>query len=171
MSSNPARLVITAHDRQGESIVAEDRMVEISKMSAAGTNFHALWGTDTIPDLPTDGSVDPRIAPFPPVGGIRFVQLVVQPESEIDYSANDVQGVNVSDDSAPGRHVTASVDFCVVIEGEVILELPEGREVVLRHGDSVVQNGTLHGWRNKTDSPARLGVFLVGANHSGISGN
>ena len=68
---------------------------------------------------------------------------------------------------APGMHTTATIDFEVVLDGEVWLELDDGVEVHLKPGDCVVQNGTRHAWRNRGSVPARLAVFIVGAHHSG----
>jgi quercetin dioxygenase-like cupin family protein len=67
--------------------------------------------------------------------------------------------------AAPGMHTTATIDFEVVLEGEVWLELDDGKEVHLKAGDTVVQNGTRHAWRNHGTVPARLAVFLIGAHH------
>ena len=69
---------------------------------------------------------------------------------------------------APGMHTTATIDFEIVLEGEVWLELDDGAEVRLQPGDAVVQNGTRHAWRNKGDVPARLVAFLVGAHHAAV---
>ena len=66
---------------------------------------------------------------------------------------------------APGMHTTDTIDFEVVLDGEVSLELDDGVEVHLRPGDTVVQNGTRHAWRNHGDTTARLAVFLIGAHH------
>jgi quercetin dioxygenase-like cupin family protein len=68
----------------------------------------------------------------------------------------------------PGMHTTATVDFEVVLSGEVVLELDDGTEVVLRTGDTVVQNGTRHRWSNRSDAPATLAVFIVGAHHQRV---
>lgn len=65
-------------------------------------------------------------------------------------------------------HTTATLDFEVVLEGEVWLELDDGVEVHLRAGDTVVQNGTRHAWRNKGTVPARLAIFIVGAEHAKV---
>ena len=64
----------------------------------------------------------------------------------------------------PGMHTTDTIDFELVVSREVWLELDDGKEVHLRAGDTVVQNGTRHAWRNKGTEPCRLVVFLVGAN-------
>ena len=69
---------------------------------------------------------------------------------------------------APGMHTTATIDFEVVLDGEVWLELDDGEEVHLHAGDCVVQNGTRHAWRNHGSAPARLAVFLIGAHHTEV---
>jgi len=56
-----------------------------------------------------------------------------------------------------------------VLDGTVILELDDGAEVTLRPGDTVVQNGTRHRWRNPGDVPARLALFVVGAEHANVT--
>jgi quercetin dioxygenase-like cupin family protein len=66
----------------------------------------------------------------------------------------------------PGMHTTPTIDFEVVLSGEVILELDDGAEVTLRPGDTVVQNGTRHRWRNEGSDPAVLAVFICGAEHA-----
>jgi uncharacterized cupin superfamily protein len=65
-------------------------------------------------------------------------------------------------------HITASIDFVVVIEGEVWVELADGVEVHLGVGDCLVQNGTRHAWRNHTSKNARVGVMLIGTEHGSI---
>jgi len=62
-------------------------------------------------------------------------------------------------------HTTDTIDFEVVLSGEVVLELDDGVEKVLRVGDTVVQNGTRHRWSNRGSVPAVLAVILLGAHH------
>ena len=69
---------------------------------------------------------------------------------------------------APGMHTTDTIDFEVVLDGEVWLELDDGAEVHLQTGDTVVQNGTRHAWRNRGDVTARMAVFIVGAHHAHV---
>jgi len=66
----------------------------------------------------------------------------------------------------PGMHTTPTVDYDVVLEGELCLELTDG-EVVVRPGDIVIQHGTRHAWRNRTDRPTRLLAVLIGAEAGG----
>jgi uncharacterized cupin superfamily protein len=63
----------------------------------------------------------------------------------------------------PGMHTTDSVDFDVVVFGEVVLELDDGAEVVLKAGDCVVQNGTRHAWHNRSAEKCVIAFSLVGA--------
>jgi quercetin dioxygenase-like cupin family protein len=67
----------------------------------------------------------------------------------------------------PGMHTTDTIDFEVVLSGELILELDDGAETVLRPGDTVVQNGTRHRWGNRGTEPAVVALFMVGARRSG----
>lgn len=62
-------------------------------------------------------------------------------------------------------HVTDSVDYDVVLEGEIVLELDDGQTVELTKHD-VVQHGTRHPWRNTNDQPATMLFVLVGANRA-----
>jgi mannose-6-phosphate isomerase-like protein (cupin superfamily) len=63
----------------------------------------------------------------------------------------------------PGMHVTDTVDYAIVLEGEISLELDDGEQVHLKPQDIVIQNGTHHGWRNKTDKPVKIAFVLIGA--------
>jgi mannose-6-phosphate isomerase-like protein (cupin superfamily) len=63
----------------------------------------------------------------------------------------------------PGMHTTPTVDYDIVIDGEVWLELSDGREVKLSAGDVVVQHGARHAWRNKSDKPVTIAAILIGA--------
>ena len=72
------------------------------------------------------------------------------------------------DTSDPGMHTTDTIDFEVVLEGTVVLELDDGAQVTLHPGDTVVQNGTRHRWSNPGDTVARLAVFMCGAAHSAV---
>jgi quercetin dioxygenase-like cupin family protein len=67
---------------------------------------------------------------------------------------------------SPGMHTTDTVDFEVVLSGEIVLELDDGAEVVLKPGDTVVQNGTRHAWRNRGDVPAVIAAGLIGAHRA-----
>ena len=63
----------------------------------------------------------------------------------------------------PGMHTTDTIDYGIVMSGEVWLELDDGAEVHLRPGDCVVQNGTRHAWRNKGSETCIMAFVMVGA--------
>ncbi|MGA8051728.1 MAG: cupin domain-containing protein [Burkholderiales bacterium] len=71
----------------------------------------------------------------------------------------------------PGMHTSDSIDFGYVIPGSIWLELDDGTMKELRAGDTYVQNGTRHAWRNRSSGPCSILVVLVGARReqSGVS--
>ncbi len=66
----------------------------------------------------------------------------------------------------PGMHTTNTVDYGIVLEGEIRLELDDGKQVHLKPHDIVIQNGTRHAWRNKGDKPVKIAFIMVGARRS-----
>ncbi len=137
--------------------------------------FHRLWGGDTTSAFPDDGSLPDHHAYFPPVGGFRFGLFSLPPEgaaapADLDVSAAlaDMEQVmpgmmRYMDRTDPGMHTTDTIDFEIVLEGTVVLELDDGVKVTLQPGDTVVQNGTRHRWHNPGQTIARLAVFMCGA--------
>lgn len=172
------RRVVTGHDNEGKAIFASDEIVEPTTLSLLpGAEFFQLWGADEIPTFPDDGSRPPHATYFPPLGGYRFGIFTVQPDTEasmmpenfdIETAIAEVEeklpgmAEHLETDN-PGMHTTDTVDYEFVISGEVVLELDDGAEVTLKPGDTVVQNGTRHAWRNRTSEPAVLVVVLIGA--------
>ena len=63
----------------------------------------------------------------------------------------------------PGMHQTPTVDYVTVVKGMVVLELDDGKAVELHPGDTVVQQGSRHAWRNPAKEPATISVVLLGA--------
>ena len=68
----------------------------------------------------------------------------------------------------PGMHTTATIDYEFVVSGRCILELDDGATREVGPGDTVVQNGTRHAWRNPFDIPCLMVVVTVGAHHDGV---
>lgn len=176
------RRVVTGHDADGKAVVASDTQVDGFRPSLTpGSEFHRLWGGDEPPSFPDHGAEPAQGQYFPPFGGFRFGFFAIPPHNrepggppppddleaamaEFEAAMPGLAGHMEPD--APGMHTTSTIDFEVVLEGEVWLELDDGVEVHLRAGDTVVQNGTRHAWRNHSDTTARLAVFIVGANHA-----
>jgi hypothetical protein len=175
------RRVVTGHDADGNAVFASDTLVEPTTVQLLpGSEYHQLWGGDQTPQFPDDGARPSTTTYFPPVGGFRFGMFAVPPAgsvrlgdidmaaafAELEFALPGLAGHMERD--APGMHTTATIDFEVVLEGEIWLELDDGAEVHLRVGDTVVQNGTRHAWHNRGTTLARLAVFLVGAHHARV---
>ena len=139
-----------------------------------GYEFHRLWGSDEGPSLPTDGKSSlPRMY-FPEPGGYRFGFFVMPPKSD-DIPPEDFMAalpemqeklpglIDVLEPEHAGMHTTQTVDFDVVLSGEVWMEVDDGKEVLLKAGDCVVQNGTRHAWHNRSNQPCVIAVCLLGA--------
>lgn len=184
MATNAVRRVVTGHDAAGKAVFVSDTAVAPATPALLpGSAFHRLWGGDEAPRFPDDGSppLGDGAAYFPPLGGFRFGLFTLPPASapgpgpDLDVPAALAEAeallpgllAHLEPDD-PGMHTTATIDFEVVLSGEVVLELDDGASVHLRPGDTVVQNGTRHRWSNPGDVPATLAVFLVGAHHERV---
>jgi mannose-6-phosphate isomerase-like protein (cupin superfamily) len=177
------RRVVTGHDESGKSVFVSDDAVEpVRPVMMPAAEFHLLWGGDDAPRFPDDGSMPQWHTYFPPIGGFRFGMFTVPPgiagvpeqlsvtveEAMADVEAKLPGLMSYVDPSEPGMHTTDTIDFEVVLEGSVVLELDDGAEVTLQPGDTVVQNGTRHRWKNRGDTPARVALFICGASHAKV---
>ena len=173
------RRVVTGHNASGKSVFVSDEMVEpVATTMMPQFQTHALWGGDETPQFPDDGTMPAWQTYFPPIGGFRFGLFTVMPGTEQPSDADESALADVEaklpgllrymDPSDPGMHTTDTIDFEVVLEGTIVLELDDGAEVTLRPGDTVVQNGTRHRWINRGSEPAQFAVFICGAHHPRI---
>jgi mannose-6-phosphate isomerase-like protein (cupin superfamily) len=169
------RRVTTGHDAQGKAVFVSDGEVDGTTLSLLpGAEFHRLWGADHPPRFPDDGAQPRAAGYFPPLGGFRFMMFTVAPHTMSRRAAVD-RGALLAEMEAtlpglathmepnhPGMHTTDTIDFEYIISGDVFLELDDGAAVHLRAGDTVVQNGTRHRWRNEGAEPCHIVVFMVG---------
>lgn len=173
------RRVVTGQDASGKSVfVSDDQVDPVTLDLLPGSEFHLLWGDDDMPKLPTDGTPPPTKGYFPPSNGFRWYFFTLPPEAvaapeNIDFAAALTEAAeklpgltDVLEPDHPGMHTTDTVDFEVVLSGEIVLELDDGAEVTLKAGDTVVQNGTRHAWHNRGDVAAVIAVGLIGAERS-----
>lgn len=177
MSFPPIHRVVTGHDADGRAIVTSNgplpSVIEIAAIP--GTIFHEVWSTDATP-APVNNGPDPTVGPIvlpPPRHGTRMRFVDIPPDTA-DYLAHgaarmhdafaqigDAQASTVRADSPhPLMHRTESVDYGIVIEGEMTLVLDEG-EVLLKAGSVVVQRGTNHAWANRSGQLCRMLFVLV----------
>ena len=170
------RLVVTGRDASGKSVFVSDERIEPIKVALVpGAEFHRLWGGDTVPSLPADGTPPAQPTYFPPPNGYRFGFFTLPPLDEgalgeIDMNAalqefaEKLPGLaeHMEPDN-PGMHTTTTIDYGVVVSGSVVLELDDGAEVELKTGDAYIQNGTRHRWINREKEPAVIAIAIVGA--------
>lgn len=144
-----------------------------------GTGVCLVWQTapgDTAPNSGADRT--PEVKSYVPgPGGTSFIILNLPPDSVVmdpsfDPAASfkELQDLNpgiaaaiAADPQGGGMHATPTVDYIVVIEGEIWALMDDGREERMVQGDVLVQNGTRHAWSNKSHKPARLACIMVGA--------
>ena len=181
MSFPPIHRVLTGHAADGRAIVSSDgplaTVVELSAIP--GTVFHEVWSTTDSP-ASADNGADPTLGPLvlpPPPGGtrIRFVDIPPDTAEFLAHGATKMKEAftQVGDSAAstvkadsphPLMHRTESVDYGIVIEGELTLVLDDS-EVALRPGSVVVQRGTNHAWANRSGRPCRMLFVLVDARY------
>ena len=152
MSRGIPRRVVTGHSPTGVSVVVSDGPVPVSRsLPQDGVAFHEIWNTTGAPAPIAAVEADPterELAVPPPPSGTK-IRI-----NEFEPGHLDERGLQ-----SP-VHRTASVDYGIVLEGEITLVLDDS-EVTLRAGDIVVQRGTDHAWANRGDVPARVAFILV----------
>ncbi|WP_344854150.1 cupin domain-containing protein [Amycolatopsis ultiminotia] len=179
----PIKRVVTGVDEKGASIPYEDATlhpVELDIMP--GVQIFPVWSTEGPLVSPAADPAPASKSFFPGPGGTRFGLFRLPPDSAVpaDHAQPDeatvaaqvaaaeeaVPGLLAAfEPDAPGMHQTVTVDYVIVIEGDLWLELDDGVEVPLPAGTCVVQNGARHGWRNHGSTPGTLAyVILDGGN-------
>jgi mannose-6-phosphate isomerase-like protein (cupin superfamily) len=173
------RRVVTGHDDEGKAVFADDSLVEpVTLGMLPGFEFHRLWGHDDRSTFPDDGAPRSTAEYFPPVEGSRFAVFSVPPDGrglpdDFDLAAGVAEMeqklpgmLRHLEPDNPGMHTTDTIDYLFVASGEAVLELDDGAKVVVQAGDTVIQNGTRHRWRNQSSEPCVIVVILIGANRS-----
>ena len=151
------RRVVTGHDASGKSVVISDGLpLQNHPMQgpAIGADFHEIWNVPgQVPLLASLPEGEPTERPFtimPPSG--HLIRL-------IDIYPPHMGGQRTV------MHRTRTLDYAVVIQGEIVLVLSDS-EVVLGPGEVVVQRGTDHAWENRTDAVTRMAFFHLAGEFS-----
>ena len=139
------RRVITGHDASGKAIVKIDEIAKHASSGRPGATSVNVWTTDGFP-ASNDGDTD---------AGLRKVATTL-PNGTIFRVIEFAPGL------AARNHRTDSIDYIVVISGEIDMDL-DGSVVHLRAGDVMVQRGTIHNWINNGTAPCVLAVVLIDA--------
>jgi mannose-6-phosphate isomerase-like protein (cupin superfamily) len=165
MMTHMVRRVVTGHNSAGQSVVVSDSNLRPLPFGTRGGAVHLVWGRDDVAHFPDTGEQPRWRLPSPPPGGSRLTVFELSPgdSKEFDDFVMDSMG-DFADQDRPGLHAAPTLDFDIVLEGTVGLELEDG-EVTLGPGDTVVQNGTPHRWHNRGSTMARIAAVAVGAEH------
>ncbi len=170
------RRVVTGHNAQGKSVFIMDGPApHIFDKGTASVTVCDLWETT---DCPADNSGDRDGADrgfrlSPPAKGSIFRIIEYPPDSErLSALARAVvasevhpsmrQAIDEGKPRHPGFHKTDTIDYVIVLSGEIHALMDEG-EVLLKAGDVLVQRGTNHAWSNRTQEPAYLAFVLIDA--------
>jgi quercetin dioxygenase-like cupin family protein len=140
------RRVVTGHDLKGRAVVKIDEISTNVISNRPGASAAVIWTTDSIPaDNSGDGDAALKKVGTTLPGGTVFRVVEFSP------------GVS------PRVHRTDSIDYAVVISGEIDMELEKGDEVHLKAGDVLVQRGTVHNWINRGKAPCVIAFALIDA--------
>lgn len=140
------RRIVTGHDPQGRAVVRRDERLETQTIPSGEARFVKLWTTDRSP-ADNGGDADAALKPTgltcPGGSVLRVVDMLPGARSPM--------------------HRTHSVDYGIVMQGELDMELDSGERVSLKPGDVVVQRGTSHAWVNRSAHTVRMVFVLIEA--------
>jgi len=167
----PVRRVVTGHDENGKAVIIFDGNAENTKVRPGGTGSSALWRTHATPanNSGSDDSVLGDIPLQPPAGGSVFRVVEFAPDADMPEGPGVAEqlGAHSAEGAAarhPGTHRTDSIDYAIVMTGEIDMLMDEEKDDVhLKAGDVVIQRGTNHAWANCTDKPCQIAFILIDA--------
>jgi len=170
------RRIVTGNEN-GKAVVQSDEPLPAYEFETVPGYEHTLiWVNPATPDLskqqkfdsypdsvvPGPGGTSLHFVTFPP--GSVFADPSFDGEAAQEEALIRLPGLaDHFEKEDPAMHKTNTVDYSVVYDGEIWLELDDAETLHLKRGDVVVQNGTRHAWRNKGTEPVTMLFFLNGA--------
>jgi quercetin dioxygenase-like cupin family protein len=146
------RRVVTGHDQNGRAVVSIDEFSKNLVSGRPGQMGCVVWTTQGFP-VENTGSED---------AGLRKTGTTLR-------DGTVFRVVEFGPGVSPRNHRTDSIDYAVVISGEIDMQLDDS-VVTLKAGDVLVQRGTIHNWINKTDKPCVIAFVLIDAKPVEIAG-
>jgi mannose-6-phosphate isomerase-like protein (cupin superfamily) len=159
-----ARLVVTGVGPDGRSRIDSDGPAHPWVRRPTGALVMDLWQADSMPvsvDAATTAGDEVVLQPPPHGAAVRTAifppDSSISPEAAAAYAAamKEIYGAQDGGPDIPGMHVTETIDVMTVIDGEIWAVMEDG-ETLLRAGDTMVQRGTRHAWRNRSDRPTTV---------------
>jgi cupin domain len=171
------RRVVTGTARDGSATIVSDEIAPRAHefVHTPGMAHVLLWATepeDSFAQATSDHSMERNFAPGP--GATRFIVVRFPPGSVFGSESFDPEAAGAEqlertpglaelfEPDAPGKHTSQTIDYGIVLEGELWLELDNGEETLLKPGDVVIQNATRHSWSVRSEDTATLLTVLVG---------
>jgi len=163
-----ARRIVTGHNAQGKSIFVSDGPCPYFFDRGNGNALTEIWWEAEMP-VDNSGNEDCGAPNFgldmPPNGHIFRV---------VEYAPDAVRKAAMEKNGAPsghyikgarhfGFHKTNTIDYAIVLEGEIYALMDEGEDKLMKAGDVLIQRGTAHGWSNRSDKPCRVAFILIDA--------
>ncbi|HXG51403.1 MAG TPA: cupin domain-containing protein [candidate division Zixibacteria bacterium] len=139
------RRVVTGHDASGRAVVKIDEICKNRVSNRPGATAYVVWTTESFP-VDNTGEADQAL---------RTVGTTLK-NGTVFRVIEFVPGV------APRNHRTDSIDYAVVLSGEIDMELDDST-VHLKAGDVLVQRGTIHNWVNRGAEPCVIAFVLIDA--------
>jgi naringenin degradation protein FdeH len=170
----PSRRVVTGPDKAGKAVILRDDVPEVQVRARTGGRSQQMWYTAETPaEAVTAADPTGKITGTnPPLTGSIFRILEIPAESsyaprtEADADEHRrTTGVEVGPlgkGKHPGMHRTHSIDYALILDGEIDMLLDDS-EVHLNAGDVLVQQGTIHAWINKGKETCRIAFVLIDA--------
>lgn len=143
-SSSAVRRIVTGHDDDGRAVFRSIDKLVPEPISSGDAAFATIWSTDAVP-VDLNDETD---------GGKAHVGLTLEGGSVIRV-------VDMLPGGESPMHRTNSIDYGIVLAGEVELELDNGAVEICKAGDVVIQRGTIHLWRNRSSSETCRIVFVL----------
>jgi hypothetical protein len=168
---------IVTENLNGKSVVQSDESMPAYEFKTVPGYEHTLiWVNPATPDLSKQQRLDCYPASVVPGPGGTSLHFVTFPPGSV-FADPSFDGKAAQEEALvrlrgladhfekedPGMHRTNTVDYSIVYDGEIWLELDDAETLHLKRGDVVVQNGTRHAWRNKSTKPVTMLFFLNGA--------
>lgn len=170
------RRIVTGHDANGKvGIVSDEQIKPVTIGLVPGAAFQLIWGMNETPVVGTKEKESTFTPYCPGPGGTRIVLFQCPPDSTGGTPQGDVAELMAEADRllpgamsamAPdeeGMHKTDTVDFILVLEGEMWLTAEGAPETLMTAGTCVVLQGTRHAWHNRSDKPVYMLCAFTGA--------
>ncbi len=170
------RRIVTGNVNGKAVVQSDEPLLAYEFKTVPGYEHTLVWVNPTTPDLreeqrfdrypdsvvPGPGGTSLHFVTFPP--GSVFADPSFDSEAARSEALIRLRGLaDHFEKEDPAIHKTNTVDYAVVYQGEIWLELDDVKTIHLKRGDVVVQNGTRHAWRNRGTTPVTMLFFLSGA--------